>query len=531
MKSAGVLVFLLSTASTAPSCEGPPDLMAAIKAQPTAPSHIALGVWFAQRKQYSCAIDSFEAALRFDPDLWEAHYDLALALIATGRVQSAEEHLRAALPSAPGTAQVRFHLGQVLTTQRRYTAAVPYLKEAVRTSPSLLARLALGAALSGSGESAEALKTLEDLVLSYPDSADGHFNLANLYAKREQYYEAAEAYTRTLRLDPRNDAARLAGAKALAAISRYEAALPLIDEYNSRHPQEVDSLYTEGLINRRLARYVEAETVLLRASVLNPRDYNVQYNLGFVQQKLGKFQDARSHLEQAGAIRPAEAEVHFLLASVFRGLNDQARAKEQLKIFQSIKEREQRLKKAEFGTNSAQQLLEQGNPGAAAELYREALKFEPDNANTLFDLSLALNKLGDYAGEREALTKAVALNPQFKLAHNQLGMRHMADGRLKLAREEFQAALEADPQFAEARNNLGVLSGQQGRHAEAERMFRQAAEDDPTYVKARVNLALILAAQGRLADAKKEIEVAIQTAPGSEDAKRALAAIQTQRTR
>ena len=528
MKSAGVLVLLLSTALAASSCEGPPDLVAATKAQSTAPAHIALGVWFAQRKQFSCAIPSFETALRFDPNLWEAHYDLALALIATGRAQKAEEHLRAALPSAPDTAQVPLHLGQVLSIQRRYSAAVPYLKEAVRMAPSLPARLALGAALSGSGRLPEALKTLEDLVSSHPDSAEAQFTLANLYAKREQYAEAAEAYIRTLRLDPGNDVARLAGAKALASASRHDEGLSLIEEYIAHHPQDVEALYIQGLVNRRLARYTEAETVLLRAAALNPGDYNVQYNLGFVQEKLRKFEDARRHLEQASAIRPAEGEVHFRLASVFRGSGDTARAEEHLKIFQALREREQLLNKAEFGTNSAQPLLEQGDAGAAAKLYREALKFEPDNVNTLFDLSLALNKLRDYTGEREALEKAVTLNPQFTLAHNQLGLRHMADGRLTLARKEFQAALEADPQSAEARNNLGVLSGQQGRHADAERMFRQAVEDDPTYVKARVNLALILAAQQRLADAEKEIEAAIQMAPGSEDAKRARAVIQTQ---
>ena len=90
MKLVGVLVFLFFSAVAAPSCEGPPDLVAAIKTQPTAPAHIALGVWFAQRKQFSCAIPSFETALRFDPNLWEAHYDLALALFATGRAQKAE---------------------------------------------------------------------------------------------------------------------------------------------------------------------------------------------------------------------------------------------------------------------------------------------------------------------------------------------------------------------------------------------------------------------------------------------------------
>src|SRR5712692_7185741 len=230
MKSAGVLVFLFSRALAASSCEGPPDLVAAAKAQSTAPTHIALGVWFAQRKQFSCAIPSFETALRFDPNLWEAHYDLALALIATGRAQKAEEHLRAALPSAPDTAQVPLHLGQVLSTQRRYSAAVPYLKEAVRMAPSLPARLALGGALSGSGRLPEALKTLEDLVSSHPDSAEAQFTLANLYAKREQYAEAAEAYFRTLRLDPGNDVARLAGAKALATASRYDEVLSLIEE-------------------------------------------------------------------------------------------------------------------------------------------------------------------------------------------------------------------------------------------------------------------------------------------------------------
>src|SRR6266853_1080334 len=113
MKPVGILVFLLSTAWTASSCEGPSDLEVAVKAQPTASTHTALGVWFAQRKEYLCAIPSFETALRFNPNFWEAHYDLALALIAVRRMQKAEEHLRAALPSAPDTARVPFHLGQI----------------------------------------------------------------------------------------------------------------------------------------------------------------------------------------------------------------------------------------------------------------------------------------------------------------------------------------------------------------------------------------------------------------------------------
>ena len=529
MRFAGIVVLLLFSSWAVLACEGPSDLTAAIALESSGRTHNALGAWFAARKQYPCAVASFEAASRIAPAMWEAHFNLALALMATGRAQMAEEHLRVALPLAPNSAGIPFHLGQSLILQRRYTAAVPYLQQAVQAGSSTLpARLALGAAFSGSGQSAEALKIFQELVASYPDSAGAYFNLGNLYAKQEQYSEASGAYAHTLKLDPANDPARLAGAKALMALSLHEAALPLTAEYLSRHPQDAEALYLNGLANRGLGRYRESEAVLLRAAALTPGDYNVQYNLGFVQEKLEKFQAAREHLEQASVIRPEEAGVHFHLASVFRGLADEASAKKQLEIFQSIKDREKLQLKAEFGTNSAQQLLINGDAAAAAHLYREALKFDPNNANTLFDLSLALNKLGDHLGERVALEKAVALNPQFKMAHNQLGLRHMEDGRLEPARKQFQSALEADPQFAEARSNLGVLSSRQGKHSEAEKMFRQAAEDDPKYVKARVNLALILAAQGHLAAAEKEIEQAIQADPADKSAQSALSAIQAQ---
>ena len=532
MKSAVCLALLFSPAWAVPPCEGPPDLAAAIKSQPSfAPAHIALGAWFAQQKQYSCAIVSFQTALRLDATRWEAHYDLALALVASAQPLAAESHLRYALPLAPDIAQAHFHLGQVLVAQKRYTAAVPYLQEAVRQAPSRSSLLALGMALSGSGQTAEAAKTLEKLAASYPDSAEAHFTLANLYAKLEQYGDAAAAYSRTLKLDPSNDTAKLALVKSLLALFRNEEALPVVEDYISMHPRDAEALYLAGLANRRLARLTEAEAALLGAAALTPRDYKIQYNLGVVLEQLRKFDGARDHLEQAGAIRPGEAEVHFRLAAVFRGLSNEARAGEELKLFRAMKDREQQLRQAELGTHRAHELMEKGDAGAAAELYREALKLDPANINTLFDLSLALSKLGDSAGEREVLGRALAIDPQFKLAHNQLGLRHMADGQLEDARRDFQAALNADPQLAEARNNLGVLSGQQGRHAEAERMFRQAIEDDPQNVKARVNVCLILAAMGRLADAESEIKAAIRIAPGDEGAKKALAAIQTAQPR
>jgi tetratricopeptide (TPR) repeat protein len=506
------------------ACDGPPALTSAIQTNPSVRSHIALGVWFAERKQFLCAIDLFEAAVRVDPSSWEAHYDLALALLGAGRDDDAERHLRAALPSAPASSQISFQLGQLLVKQRRYSAAIPYLK-----ATSLPSGLALAAALSGAGQNKDAIRTLQQLAAAFPNSVQVQFNLGTLYAGQEQYKEAAGAYARVLELEPVNDVARLARVKALLALSQDEDVPPLTADYLSRHPHDPEAWYLQGLANRRLAHFPAAEESLLRAVALRPDDAKAQYNLGLAQAKSGKFKEARAHLERAAALQPGEADAHFQLASVYRAIGETALARQQQEVFQQIKERDQRLQKAEFGTHHAEELLTSGDAAGAANLYREALKVDPNNAKTWFDLSLALNRLHDAAGEREALEKAVALSPEFKLARNQLGLRHLADGKLDLARKEFQAALDADPQYAEARINFGVLLAREGKNADAEKMFRLAVEDDPKHPKARVNLALIVAAQGRLAEAEKEITAAIALAPSDRSAQTALAAIRAQR--
>ncbi|MEO8657005.1 MAG: tetratricopeptide repeat protein [Bryobacteraceae bacterium] len=506
------------------ACDGPPALTSAIQTNSSARTHIALGVWFAERKQFLCAIDLFEAAVRVDPSSWEAHYDLALALLGAGRDDDAERHLRAALPSAPPSSQISFQLGQLLVKQRRYSAAIPYLK-----ATSLPSGLALAAALSGAGLNKDAIRTLQQLSTAFPNSVQLYFNLGTLYAGQEQYKEAAGAYARVLELEPVNDVARLARVKALLALSQDEDVPPLTADYLSRHPNDPEAWYLQGLAHRRLARFPAAEESLLRAVALRPDDGKAQYNLGLSQAKSGKFKEARVHLERAASLQPGEADAHFQLASVYRALGETAMARQQQEIFQQIKDREQRLQKAEFGTHHAEELLTSGDASGAANLYREALKVDPNNAKTLFDLSLALNQLKDAAGEREALEKAVALSPEFKLARNQLGLRYLADGRLDVAKKELLAALDLDPQYAEARSNLGVLSAREGKNADAEKLFRRAVEDDAKCLKARVNLALILAAQGRLAEADQEITAAVAMAPADRTAQAARAAIRAPR--
>src|SRR5207302_953810 len=387
--------------------------------------------------------------------------------------------------------------------------------------------LALGIALSQNGNTAEAIHTLESVASAHPDFADGHFNLATLYAQDHRYLEAAKEYGEALRLQPQNDLARLSQAKALVTLAEYAKALPLLQEYIKQKPQDYEGYYLDGMVDRGLGNYSEAELKLRRALELNPAgNYGMHYELGAVLEKLGRLDEARTHLERAEQLDAGSQEVRFHLANVLRKLHDEHRAGQELQAFQKMKE--QGIQSARVGAlaNKANQLMEQGDARGAVAVYQQSLKLEPNDAKLYYNLSLAFNKLNDRSEEVSALRKAVAIDPDYGLAHNQLGLVYLAQANLAEAEQEFKTTLKIDSHFAEAENNLGVLYGQQGKNEEAEKLFRQAVEDNPLYGQAFANLGLILASQQRFEEAERQLRHALEITPKYSGALTALGRVQ-----
>jgi tetratricopeptide (TPR) repeat protein len=101
---------------------------------------------------------------------------------------------------------------------------------------------------------------------------------------------------------------------------------------------------------------------------------------------------------------------------------------------------------------------------------------------------------------RAAITqyeRAIAANPKFVAAYNQLGMLYQKIGRLAEAEHIFKQGLKADPAAATLRNNLGYCYLTQQRYTDAEKEFRNALELNPVFKRARMNLAIVLANTGR----------------------------------
>src|ERR1700730_17959176 len=89
--------------------------------------------------------------------------------------------------------------------------------------------------------------------------------------------------------------------------------------------------------------------------------------------------------------------------------------------------------------SEANAALQSGDAKRAAELYREVITEDPRNPRTYYNLALALRRLGDVPAERESLEKALALDPGFAAALNQIGLLDLDAGRPAEAERRFKA--------------------------------------------------------------------------------------------
>ena len=540
------------------ACDGPAELEKVLATHPSADVYDALGAYFGQREQLSCAIAAFEAAARQDPNSWQARFNLALALLQKHEAARAARELRVAvrikpddplghialgealgelgqndaaigefklaLKSDPMSVPALDGLAKALIEQKRYSAAIAYLKDGP-SDPVLQDDLAV--ANSSNGNVAEAVKLLAELVQQNPTSADRHARLGIAYTQESQFRQAVDEFREALRLDPSNDVTRLSYVKALIILAEFQTALPEIQGYFRRKPGDFDALYLMGVVDRGLGDYAAAEPLLKQAEALNPNHYDTRYNLGFVLAKLGRPQEALLHLEKAVQLNPASSEARFQLAAVLRGLGQEQRARQELETFQQKKQQSVKENVAGTKVNQANEYFQAGEYQRAADFYREALAADPGNPRTYYDFALTLDRLGKTAEEREALQTAIRLDSSLARAHNQLGFLSMQAGQEVEAEKELKAAIALDPGYAEAQNNLGVLYGQQGKNKEAEELFRQATENSPEYTQALINLGLILAGESRFFEAEQAIRSALKLSANNSQALTVLAMVLT----
>jgi Flp pilus assembly protein TadD len=145
--------------------------------------------------------------------------------------------------------------------------------------------------------------------------------------------------------------------------------------------------------------------------------------------------------------------------------------------------------------------------------YKKAIALNPNYADANNNLGITLKEMGRLDEAEINLRQAIELKPDLAEAHNNLGITLKEMGRLDEAEINLRQAIELKPDLAGAHNNLGITLKEMGRLDEAEINLRQAIELKPDLAEAHNNLGNTLKQLGRLDEAETNYRKAIALKP------------------
>ena len=243
-----------------------------------------------------------------------------------------------------------------------------------------------------------------------------------------------------------------------------------------------------------------AERLLVEAAQSDAASPEVLKLLAGVSFRLGNHLNAAIALKKAEARGPLDEASRFTLAMAYVALGRREWARPELQRLVDAAPRA-----AVYRYWLARLDYDAGRYADAVRGFEDAVAADPSFVKAHDNLALALEALGRDDEARARFEQAVRLNREAVARspwppHN-LGLLLTRLGRDAEAEALFREALTHDPRFAPAHYQLGVTLEKSGRTEGALAALSEAARLDPSYPEPHYALARLLRRQGRTAEA------------------------------
>lgn len=141
----------------------------------------------------------------------------------------------------------------------------------------------------------------------------------------------------------------------------------------------------------------------------------------------------------------------------------------------------------------------------AEEEYRKALKMDPNDPVAHNNLGYLLCNLNRYKESEKEYKEAIRIDPNDTYAHHTLGDFLEYLERYDEAEKEYREVIRINPNDADAHTNLGTLLKHLKRYAESEKEYKEAIRLNPNLAYAHGGLGLLYKLTRKFGDAKEEI--------------------------
>ena len=276
------------------------------------------------------------------------------------------------------------------------------------------------------------------------------FDQANALYESGQLEQAADAYRRSIEIEPQRSEAHNNLGNTLLRLGKAREAIDSFDRALQLQPDNPQALYNRGIALHNLGQFEAAVESYRRAVMLDPAFPAAWNNLGTSLQRLGKLSEALECLQRAVALTPDSPAAHNNLGSVLQSLNRFTEA---------------------------------------CDHFQRAIALNPDSAEAHNNLGNALRKMGRAEEAMGSYRTALRLRGDSPDIYSNLGNILKEFGRLDHALACYERALQLAPQSADVHNNLANTFKEAGQLDEAIACYRKAMSVRPDLVVAHSSLA------------------------------------------
>ncbi len=237
-------------------------------------ARVQLGHWSSSRVL-------FEQTLRVTSRNYVAHNLIGIELKAEGQLDSAIQHLHAAIRIAPDYSEAQNNLGVALLAQ---------------------------------GKLDEAAQHFSKSLAGYKRPPEAHNNLGIVFLRKGELDEARKQFSQAIAIDPNYSKAYTSMGLVYAAQKRFEEAIGWYQQALDITPNLYSGHNNLGVALMEMERFDEAIDYFSRAMEINPDNPEAHTNLGVVLAKSGRMEEAETYLSAALQFQPDFAPAYYYLA-------------------------------------------------------------------------------------------------------------------------------------------------------------------------------------------------------------------------
>lgn len=410
----------------------------------------------------AAALDSFQAALRNDPDNAVAHYQLGLAYVQVHDLRRAESEWQEAVGLRPALTSAQRALASLEIDRGEIESALQRAEQMIAADPYSTDGFLLKAMAESARQKYEdAQRDAEQAMKWAPQSPAPFIQLGNIQLAQKHFPEAQGFYQQALDRDSGSAEALSGLMNTYFARKQFDLAIAAANAQIAKAPNNSNFYDLLGTALYTAKKdYAGAEINLRKAVDLDKTNIDALEKLGKVQVEEGASDRALSLSLQAIKDNPQEVRFYVLAGELYEAKHSWSEA-EALYRQALVISPDQPL----AANNLAYVMLEDGeNVDLAMNMAQTARRGMPDSPNAADTLGWAYYCKGIYQSAISQFREALRLNakngdPDDAVLHYHLGLAYQKAKQTGLARQQLEKAVQLNPHDEGARKALSELRG------------------------------------------------------------------------